>query len=336
MKKALVAALAASFLLTTAGSVFAAQPEFDGKIQYQHRFNQVDGVSSDENRLKFVLNGHADAIAKNMNLYFRISAEKLGGSAAQTARSFNGFPGQSWSDTSAVGFFDQFGVEVKNAGWNYKVGRQDAFIGANGLIYDSTYGIGRHIFADGVTVTGKSGVTNISAVALQLDQYNEDDSKLYALAASYKPSKNLTLGATLAKYNKGNGGDVTPDANFWDVNVAYTFNSKLDGYAEYAKSNLDTDNTAYVLGLNYSLDKKNFLWTCYSSVEKFANIHDGMSTTTYDHNREGMWYGFGHTFDKTTSFALYYGDMKKIDPAVGPVPGSKNHKSLRTTVNYKF
>jgi hypothetical protein len=330
MKKALVAALAASFVLTTAGSVFAAQPEFDGKIQYQHRFNKDAGFESDENRLKFVLNGHADAIAKNMNLYFRISAEKLGGST-QTSRSFNYFPGQEWGTVNdAVGFFDQFGVEIKNAGWNYKVGRQDAFIGANGLIYDSTYGIGRHIFADGVTVTGKSGVTNISAVALQLDQYVQDDSKLYALAASYNPSKKLTLGATLAKYNKGTGGnDVTEDANFWDINTAYTFNSKLDGYAEYAKSNLDTNNTAYVYGLNYSLDKKNFLWTCYSHVEANGNIHDGMSTTTFDHKREGMWYGFGHTFDKTTSFALYYGDMKWLDT------GNKV-TSLRTTVNYKF
>lgn len=324
MKKAIASALAAAFVLTAASSVFADPLEFNGKVQYQHRINNtVAGVDKIENRWKFVLNGKADTFASNMKFYFRIGAESLNGDS-QSARDFNSFPGQGDDVWNAVGLFDQFGVEVQNAGWNYKIGRQDAFIGANGLIYDSTYAIGKHIFADGVTVTGKSGVTNIAATALQLDQYGSDDAKVYAVSASYNPSKDFTVGTTLAKYDTS-----ASKLNFWDVNTSYVFSNKLDGYAEYAKSNAATSNKAYVYGLNYSVDSKNFLWACYSHVEVNGNIRDGWSTTTYDNNGKGMWYGYGHKFDKTTSLALFYSDMKKIDT-------DKKFTSFRTTINYKF
>lgn len=326
MKKALAAALAASFVLAAAGSVFAAPLDINGKIQYQHRFVTREGLpDTDENRWKFVLNGKTETFADNMKLYFRISAEKING-GTQTARDFNSYPGQDGNDLNAVGFFDQFGVEIQNAGWNYKIGRQDAFIGANGLIYDSTYAVGRRVFADGVTVTGKSGVTSISATALQVDQYGDVNPRLYALAASYNPTKDLTVGTTLAKWD---GDSASVDKKFWDVNASYNFNSKLNGYGEYAKSDANADNKSYVYGLNYSIDKKNSLWSCYTHVEKEGNIVDQWSTTTYDNNAKGMYYGFGHSFDKTTSFALFYSDMKRIST-------DKKFTSLRTTVNYKF
>lgn len=324
MKK-VIAALTATCILTTVGTVMASPMQYDGKLQFQNRMNNNDGADSVENRWKFVLNGKTDAFTDNMKLYFRLSAESIHGST-QTARDFNSFPGQDGTDHNAVGFLDQFGVEIQNAGWNYKIGRQDAFIGANGLIYDSTYGIGRHIFADGITVTGKSGVTNISAVALQVDQYGQNDPKLYAFAAAYNPSKDLTVGTTLAKWN---GESISSDKKFWDVNAGYNFNNKLSTYGEYAKSDASADNKAYVYGVNYGIDNRNSLWTCYSHVEKEGNIVDQFSTTTYDNNRKGMWYGFGHKFDKSTSLNLFYSDMKYIDT-------SKKITSFRTTVNYKF
>lgn len=332
MKKTLVAALAAAFVLTAGSACLASPVEFDGKVQYQHRINTKEGMpNAIENRWKFVLNGKADTFADNMKLYFRISAESMNGDT-QTARDFNSFPGQDDNDWNAVGLFDQFGVEIQNASWKYKIGRQDAFIGANGLIYDSTYGIGKHIFADGITVTGKSGVTNLSAVALQLDQYGQNDPRIYALAASYNPSKNLTLGTTLVKLD---GNNFTTDKKFWDVNTSYVFNNKLNAYAEYAKSDASTYNKSYVYGLNYDADKKNSFWTCYVNVERSGNIVDNWSTTTYDNNAKGMYYGLSHKFNKSTSLNLFYNNLKKIE-TVGAFPAGTKFTSFRSTVTYKF
>lgn len=333
MKKALAAALAATFVLSVAGSVFAAPVDFDGKIQYQNRFTTRDGFADvNENRFKFILNGKTE-VAEKTNFYFRMSAEALnGGDSHEYARDYNGgFHGQEWGDQTAIGFLDQFGVEVQNAGWNYKVGRQDAFIGANGLIYDSTYGVGKHIFSDGITVTGKSGVTSLSAVALQVDQNGKNDPKIYALSASYNPTKDLTVGTTLAKWDNNGAKDVGSinDMKFWDVNASYNFDSKLNGYAEYAKSDADNDNKAYVYGLNYSVDNKNSLWALYAHVEPEGNIRDQFSTTTFDNNREGMQYGLGHKINNSTTLNLFYSDMKFLDT-------KDNITSFRTTVNYKF
>ncbi|HAK73365.1 MAG TPA: hypothetical protein DCP36_06790 [Sporomusaceae bacterium] len=332
MKRTLIAALAATFVLTAACTTFARPLQFDGKVQYQHRINTKEGTADAiENRWKFVLNGKAENFAKNMKLYFRMSAETLNGDT-QSSRDFNSFPGQDDNDRSVISFLDQFGIEIQNAGWNYKIGRQDAFIGANGLIYDSAYGIGKHIFADGITITGKSGVTNISATALQLDQYGHNDPKIYAFAASYNPSKDLAVGTTLVKLN---GDKLTTDKKFWDVNSSYNITNKLNVYGEYAKSDAATYNKSYVYGINYDVDKKNSLWTCYTNVERSGNIVDNWSTTTYDNNAKGMYYGFGHKFDKTTTLNLFYSRMEKIE-TVGSVPAGTKFTSFRSTLTYKF
>jgi len=332
MKKALATALTLTFVLAAGSTVLANPVEFDGKVQYQHRMNTKDNTpDAIENRWKFILNGTAESFAKNTDLYFRISAESINGDT-QSARDFNSFPGQGDDVRNVIGFFDQFGVEVKNGNWNYKIGRQDAFIGANGLIYDSTYGVGKHIFADGITITGKSGVTNVSATALELDQYGPKDPKIFAVAASYNPSKDLTLGTTLVKLN---GENFIADKKFWDVNTSYTINSKLNIYGEYAQSDASSYNKAYVVGLNYDVDKKNSFWTCYSNVERDGNIVDNWSTTTYDNNGKGMYYGFSHKFDQSTTFSLFYSDMQKIE-TVGATPAGAHYTSFRSTVTYKF
>lgn len=332
-KKALSAALAAAFVLTTAGTVFADPVEFNGKITYQHRENTADGSDDiSTNRWQFFLNGTAPEVAKNIDLYFRIAGEKF----KESGRDFEVFPGQDKNDRSVFAL-DQFGFNYKNAGWNYKLGRQSSLIGATGIIYDSTSGIGKHIFADGLTITGKTGATNVTVAALEDDGFYNDGKKIYYASASFKPAEKLTLGGTFARatdnFDLGEGADGTKkDLNLWAVNAAYDINSKVNVYGEYVKSNADTDDKAYAFGGSYSFDSKNSFWAAYSRVETNANIRssgNSIVATTFDDSGKGMYYGFDHQFDKTTGLSFFYKDMKDI-------ASGDNYTSFRTTVTYKF
>lgn len=328
-KKALCAAIAAAFVLTTAGTVFADPIEFSGKIAYQHRQNTDDGVSdSSGNRWQFILNGTAPELAKNIDLYFRIGGEKFNGTGS--LRDFEVFPGQD-ADDKTVFALDQFGFNYKNAGWNYKIGRQSSFIGATGIIYDDTGAFGKHTFGDGITITGKTGATDIKVSAVESDFYGSSP-KLYSAAASYNATKDLTVGGTFARVTDAPHTNAGKDLNIWAVNAGYNLSDKVNVYGEYAKSNADDNDKAYAFGGTYSIDKKNTFWTVYSHVEKgasYASEPEGVQATTFDYGRKGMYYGVDHQFDKTTSLSLFYKDMKDLDDG-------DNHTSFRTTVSYKF
>lgn len=324
-KKALCAAMAAAFVLTTAGTVLANPIQLDGKINFQHRENTKDGVAdSSGNRWQFILNGTAPEVAKNIDVYFRIGGEKFNGT--DSLRDFEVTSNQDANDTSVFAF-DQVGFNYKNAGWNYKIGRQSTVVGATGLLYDDTGAFGNHIFGDGITITGKTGATDVKLSAVEFDFSNGAKPKLYTAAASYKATKDLTVGGTFARVNYEG-----EDGNIWAVNAAYNLTSKLNVYGEYAKSNADEDNKAYAFGGSYGLDAKNTLWTVYSRVEEGATFTSGpagIQSTTFDYGAKGMYYGFDHQFDKTTSLSLFYKDMENVLTGVG-------NTSFRTTVSYKF
>jgi hypothetical protein len=323
-KKALTAALAAAFVLTTAGSVFANGVEFDGSVNFQFRQNTADGAADESgNRLQFILNGTAPEFGKNIDLYFRIAGERTSG--INGWRDFEVADPDS-TDTTVFGL-DQFGFNYKNAGWNYKIGRQSSFIGGTGIIYDDTGAMGRHIFGDGITITGQTGAVDVKLSAVRFDFYDDLQPKLYSVAGTYKASKNLAVGGTFARVSLEG-----ENANAWAVNAAYDVNSKVNLFGEYGKSNADENNKAYAFGGSYSIDKKNSVYAIYSHVESdftFESPTTGAQSTTYDLGKEGMYYGFGHQFDKTTSLSLFYKDMENIETGKGVT-------SFRTTVNYKF
>lgn len=324
-KKALAAALAAAFVLTTAGTVFANGVEFDGSVNFQYRKNTKDAVDDvSGNRLQFILNGTAPEFGKNIDLYFRVAGERTTGIA-----DWRDFEVSNTSSTDYNVFaLDQFGFDYKNAGWAYKIGRQSSFIGGTGIIYDDTGAFGRHIFGDGITITGKTGAVDLKVSAVKFDFYDNNQPKLYSVAGSYKASQNLTVGGTFAKVNDFKN----TNANAWAVNAAYDVNSKVNLFGEYGKSNADEDNKAYAFGGSYSFDKKNSFNAIYSRVEQaftFESTPSQAQSTTYDINGKGMYYGFSHQFDKATSLSLFYKDMEKVTTGVG-------YTSFRTTVNYKF
>ncbi len=320
-KKALTAALAAVFVLTTAGSVFAAPIEFDGKFEHQYRYNTWDNVAGNPDnedgfKSTLILNATTN-VGKNVDFFARFAAQH-----ATIGKDFSD-DATSSENTAAI---DQFGFTFKDSnGFSYKLGRQDASIGATAILYNTSPYLGKYMFADGVTVTGKSGATDLKVIALKEDRKaSEDENKLFALSASYSPAKNWTLGGTLAKYDYKAASEK--DTNHWAVNAGYD-QGKASYFAEYAKSNADDNNSAYGIGVSYSPDAKNTLYAINYKIEENADMN---GWTDYESGWKGMYYGYNYKYNKDTTVKLFLRDMKGVDNS------SEKNTSFRTTVSIKF
>jgi len=313
--------LAAAFVLTTAGSVFAAPIEFDGKFEHQYRYNTWDNVTDapdneDGFKSTLILNATTN-VGKNVDFFARFAAQH-----ATIGKDFSDFATSS-ENTAAI---DQFGFVFKDTnGFSYKLGRQDASVGATAILYNSSPYLGKYMFADGVTVTGKSGITDLKVIAVKEARSDkQDENKLFALSASYSPAPNWTLGGTLAKYDYENSANK--DTNHWAVNAGYD-QGKASYFAEYAKSNADSDNSAYGLGVSYSPDAKNTFYAINYKIEELADMNDW---TDYESGWKGMYYGYNYKYNKDITLKLFLRDMKRVEDS------SKQNTSFRTTVSIKF
>ncbi|MBP2627248.1 MAG: hypothetical protein H6Q68_1959 [Firmicutes bacterium] len=306
-KKVLTAAVAAMITLTT-GVVMANPVEIDGSASFRYR---EDGYNGNGNITRFTLNAKSE-IAPNLSLYARFAAEGL--SNANVGRDFAG-------TKDFIGEIDQYGLLYNNAGVSYKLGQQSPIIGGLGLLYDASGYLGNKDYgvADGINIKGKSGVTSIDFLAAQENNSGAVDNKIYSVRASYNPTKALTLGATLAQYK------AATNTNFYAADVSYV-DGKATYSGEYAKSNADSNDTAYAVGVSYALDAKNTVWVNNYKVEANGNIA-GM--TTFDSGKKGFYYGADHSFTKDTALHLFYTDRQNLDDGV-------KDTSFRATVSYNF
>ena len=318
MKKSVSAALAAMMLMTASSAMAASFPEFkfDGDIKTHYRWNTGDGVDDTEGG-KFWLRLNATSeVAKNVSFYTRLTTQRLGGDNVGAD-----FHQGHYNDDHATSI-DRIGFVVKGKDFNTTIGRQALFLG-QGLLMDSAGYMGTNKGAiDGITASGKMGVTNLTFVAGQAWYDGDQEPKIYAIDASYSPAKDWALGATVAKVNHS----AVKDTTHYAVNAAYTA-GKATYFGEYGKSNADADDKGYALGVSYGLDKKNSLFAIYSNVEGNTEIAPDM--TTYDSGGKGMYYGYTYKFDKDYTFDLFYKDMEAISTG-------DNYTSLRTTVTFKF
>lgn len=328
MKKSVSAALAAMMLMTASTAMAASFPEFkfDGDIKAHYRWNTDDskGAAGDTEGGKFWLRLNATSeVAKNVSFYTRLTTQRLGGDNVGAD-----FDNKNHYNDDHATAIDRIGFVVKGKDFNTTIGRQALFLG-QGLLMDSAGYMGTNMGAiDGITASGKMGVTNLTFVAGQAWQDGDQEPKIYAIDASYSPAKDWTLGATVAKVNQS----VDKDTTHYAVNAAYTA-GKATYFGEYGKSNADADDKGYALGISYGLDKKNSLFAIYSNVEGNTDLAPGL--TTYDNNGKGMYYGYSHKFNKDYTFDLFYKDMKTIETTVDAPAGNK-YSSLRTTVTFKF
>lgn len=317
-KKLLTAAITSMMVLST-GIAMAAPVQLDGSASYRYRSDSnTTGEDNSGSIYRFTLNAKTK-IAPNLSVYARFAAEGL------SKAGFGSDMIQHDAD-KFIGEIDQFGFIYSTKNFTYKLGKQDAVIGGTGLLYDSTGYLGKNNGLSGISITGVSGVTSVSILAGQENAYGKTDNKVYAAHASFSPAKSLTLGGTIAKY------DAVDDTNYYALDAQYT-KGKASFSGEYAKSDADSDNTGYDLGVSYAFDSKNSVSVTNFRIESNATISqpDFGSMTGYETNGKGFYYSYNHKFTKDTSATIFYRDYKDINGA------DKNHnKSFRATVNYNF
>lgn len=313
-KKLLMAAIAAMIAMPTTAAL-AAPVQLDGEIEMQ--YSQENGTDKkDGGRFTLKLNAKTN-VAKNLDMYGRFAAQGI--TQEGFRNDFRTGTGAYAADTKSMMEIDQFGFLYSNAGVNYKLGRQGGTIGATALLYSTEGYVGRDIMADGISIKAKSGVTDLSVTALK--EVYGDSNKAYGVSASYKPAKDWTLGATLARYD-----EAQEDRNYWAVNTGYEL-GKAAFAVEYAKSNANTNNKAYDLGVNYAFDKKLSAFVSYYRVEDKADMG---GWTDFDPNMKGFYYGVNYKPDSKTALKLFYKDIEKITDS------ATKSKQFRATVSYLF
>lgn len=317
MKKRLLATAVATMLALSTGITMASPADgvkLDGSVSLQYR---NDGGVNDLTSYigKFILNANVN-LDNHFDFYARLGAENLS-DASSTGRDFSS-EAYAANKKSAAGI-DLFGFNYQNAGYNYVIGRQTAHIGATSTLYSSRGNIGKNAFVDGITMTTKSGVTDLKAVVAQTDNVGSNDANIYALSGSYHPSKDVTLGATLAKYSEA------ADRNYWAVNAGYNL-GKATFTGEYAQSDAKNDNKAYNITADYAIDEKNSVYVIAHRTEASADMG---GNTDFNTAQQGFYYGYNYKFTKDNALSVFYKDNKYI--------GSDNKQtSLRTTYNVNF
>lgn len=324
MKKRLLATAVATMLVLSTGIAMASPEDgvkLDGSVSLQYRHDT--GIHEGTSYIgKFLLNANVN-LDSHFDFYTRFAAENLS-KADSSGKDFIGLNYDG--DKQNYAGIDLFGLKYQNAGFHYVIGRQTGNIGATGTLYNTESYMGKDVFMDGVSVAGKSGVTDLKAVIAE-DKYNRDSNKIYALSGSYNPSANVTLGATLAKYDVDNQNDK----NYWAVNAGYNL-GKASFVGEYAKSDSDSDNKAYNVTANYAFDAKNSVYVTAHRTEVNADI-DYM--TNFDNNQKGFYYGYDYKLDKDSTISVFYKDNTLLKDD-GINHKDDNNKSFRTTFSVKF
>lgn len=314
MKKAMLLAVATATVMSSSVAM-AAPVELDGQVSFQYRTDTSEGAErNDGSKLTFTLNAltHLDA---HFDAYARLGAQYL---------SRSGFhPDFAADDKFGYASIDQLGFIYKNAGVNYKIGRQAVTLGETALLYNNAAYIGNDKFADGVTATLKSGVTDLKVVAVREARDYNNSNKLYAVQASYKPAKDWKVGGVVAKYDYED--PAVKDTNHWAVNAGYTM-GKAGLVAEYTKSNADDQNAAHAYGVTYDFDGKNSAYVYQFSVAQNGDIG---GLTDFDPSSKGMYYGVDHKINKDATFSLFYKDLKSTTT-------DKNSTAFKAIVTYKF
>lgn len=301
MKKVLAALtlLGTSFALTPIA--MAAEPiQWSGDVSLKY---EKDTASGEDDRSGFIstfrLKAEAD-LGSGWALYSRFGAQhtsKAGLSDLNTNE-------YGEDETFAIAL-DQFGVKYKTRDWTFNLGRQDVAIGATALLYSRPdTNIGRRAFVDGLTVSGAVNQWELSAVAAREDNAaGYENNKLYAVHADRKLSDRVSAGLTFGRY------EATDDhTDHWALNSTYAYkNTSLTG--EWAKSNAGSENKAYALKLEQTINEKTTPYITLFRVEENASM-GGQSD--FDAGKRGIHYGVVHTLSNKDSLELVYKDQKSI------------------------
>lgn len=350
MKKTLAMAVAASVVMSAAGTVFAAEEttspydfKFDGSINVQYRNDEITKNVSPKWSEDYTANGMKTTItlnlekgiAKNLSVYSRFTSQGFSNGLAKAKQA-------DYVDDDYNTAIDAFGFKYNNAGVNYVLGSQALTIGATGLVYDNGF-IGQHALPYALKVSGKSGATDLTAIYAQTNyQDGYDNDKFYVLQGQYAINDKSSVGAF---YAHSTYGDYTKplvynkdSLNYYGINTSYKFTDKLSFVGEYIKSSADVDNKGYIGGFTYAFDTKTSMGAGYYRVEDQAAIVDGnlasMTTAPFS-NAKGYIVSINHKVAKDVTINASYDTMDKInDQGVAGASNDRNRTRVGITVNF--
>lgn len=319
MKKNTIIAFCTLLNVAFASAAFAEPLEISGELSLKHQRDHVYGESA-ENGFVSTLTLDAKAkLSESAFLYTRFGAQNV------TKTQFRDFDTPYYSDDKKTAVaLDQFGVIWNKDDLTYKLGRQDVTVGATALLYSRpASNIGKGAFADGLSINGNLGKTEIAAFLGQEDNYGSDDNRLYAMRAAYSPNDTWTYGATAAHYENKEAGKE--DTNHWAVDSTYKY-GKHNLTAEFTKSSSNTANKAYAVVWGYDFDGRTAASITGFRVEEQASMGEG---SDFDNDNRGIHYGVTYKFDDALSLEAIYKDQKQLTNDV------KNN-STELTLHYTF
>lgn len=317
MKKS-IAVVLTGMTLAFAPAAQAAPVQLSGDVSVTYERDKVDGDKTNGSIISLTVMGEMD-LGSGWSLYSRLGAQKL------TRAGMGDFNTDYYSaDDKSVLSIDQFGFNYQKNDFTYKIGRQDTTIGTTALLYsrpDSN--IGKKAFVDGVSFTGKAGVTDLTGIFAREDNISGDPkNKVYAVRAGYNPVEKLNVGVTLGRYQSD------ASTNHWAVDSTYTMGkSSLTG--EFTKSNQDSQNKAYATTLNYDFDGKTAAYVTGFRVETNGAMGGQSDFVNFENGTRGVHYGVTHTLRDDVALELVYKKEKGI------VDGERG-TTLEATVSYSF
>ncbi len=324
MKKSLIIALAGSFIISIAGTAFAADKsdssdlKVEGSLSVQYRSQKDDNYANGtpnqtRDGLKTTLELDVEkGLVKNLNLYARFTNEWF-------KSSYGDFGADYVGDRSNNGSVDALGLKYKNAGYTYTVGTQVMTLGG-GLIYDNGF-VGKHSQPEAVTINGKVGATDVTLIAAKTYyQAGVADDKFYVLQGSYAINEKASIGAMFAHVAYGASTASlyalpTANPNYYSLYGSYKFTDKLSGSAEFVKSSAATDNKAYLAMLKYQIDTNNSFGVGYYRAEDYSDIVDYNAadmTGCPDTNGQGYILRWNTKLAKNVSFSFADWQHNKI------------------------
>lgn len=346
MKKSLAMALAASVVLSAAGTVFAAEDSNDFKFNgsFTTQFRSDDRTNHHTNAdvkatgLKSTLTINMEKpLTDNLSLYGRFTHQNFNNQTAQDYQA-------DWIKEDYNTAIDAFGFKYNNAGVNYVIGSQALTIGATGLVYDNGF-IGEHALPYAVKASSKVGATDLTAIYARTNyqHVNSDNEKMhnenfYVLQGQYAANEKTTLGAFFARANyEDMNAAVTKDSmNYYGLSAGYKLTDKLNFVGEYIKSTADDDNKGYIGGLSYAIDSKNTVGASYYRVEDQAAISDAnlasMTTAPFS-NAKGYILSYSYKYKENITLAASYDTQDKINDQANA--GANNDRN-RTRVGVTF
>ncbi|MDU2064320.1 MAG: hypothetical protein E6713_05695 [Sporomusaceae bacterium] len=303
--------------LVGVGTALAAEVNFSGDASLKYEKDTMDGEADHSGVMSTVKVKMEADLGNGWSLFGRIGAQHA---TDPVLADFN--PDAYKSGKKTVVGFDQFGISYKQDDLTYRFGRQDATVGTTALLYSrSDSNIGKHQFVDGLSVTGKTGVVDLSVLAAREDNVTSEKNKIYAVRAGFSPEEDFSYGLTLGRYHY-DGGDTT---NHWAVDTTYKA-GKHSWTMEYTKSNRSEQNKAYAANWNYDFDGQLGAYVTAFRVE--ANGDMG-GQSDFDNNNKGIYYGLTYKFSDVDGVEVVYKDQKTLDAGV-------NNTKLEATYTHSF